>query len=111
KEDEEMLEELHQIVADITKDMEEFRFYLAAEKVYHYFWHTFADKIIEAAKPRLKGADSNDKAAAQYVLYEILTTALRLLHPFMPFITEEVWGNLPRRQAGLPRSEHSLLLV
>ena len=92
-----MLDELRQISVDITKDMDEFRFYLAAEKIYHYFWHTFADKIIETAKPRLHSEDTNDKKAAQWMLYTILTTSLTLLHPFMPFVTEEVWSNIPKK--------------
>lgn len=78
--------ELTALVADITADMENYRFYLAGEKLYHYFWHTFADKIIEAAKkdPALKAQ-----------LPTILITCLKLLHPFMPFITEEIWSFLP----------------
>jgi valyl-tRNA synthetase len=111
KEDEELLAELDQLTADVTKNMEEFKFYLAAEQLYHYFWHTFADKIIEAAKPRLTSSDMADKAAAEWVLYKILTTSLTLLHPFMPFITEEIWANLPDRQTSLPKSTNKLLII
>ena len=76
------LAELDALVRDITADMDNYRYYLAGEKLYHYFWHTFADKIIEAAKkqPELKP-----------LLPTILITCLKLLHPFMPFITEELW--------------------
>jgi valyl-tRNA synthetase len=104
KRDEEVLAELDNIVADVTKDTEEFRLYLAAEKLYHYFWHTFADIIIEESKPRLMGEDVADKAAAQWMLYTVLTTSLKLLHPFMPFITEEIWSNIPKH-------EDSILMV
>jgi len=95
KNDEASLAELSQIVNDVTDDLENFRLHLAGEKLYHYFWHTFADKIIEEAKPRLSGDDLKDKQSAQYTLLEILKTCLKLLHPFMPFITEEIWGMLP----------------
>ena len=88
--------------------IESFKFYAAAEKIYHYFWHTFCDKIIEEMKPRLhqdfggqarlKNDDLKDKQAAQYVLLEILTGSLKLLHPFMPFITEEIYQNLAIEQ-------------
>jgi valyl-tRNA synthetase len=74
--------------------MDDFKFYSASEKIYHYFWHTFADKIIEQAKPRLKSENSNERLAAQHVLLEILKTNIKLLHPFMPFITERIWQEL-----------------
>jgi valyl-tRNA synthetase len=93
--DEEILAELDETVKDVTKDIENYRLYLAAEKLYHYFWHTFADIIIEESKSRLQSDDEKDKQAAQWMLYTVLTTSLKLLHPFMPFITEEVWSNVP----------------
>lgn len=86
---------------EITEDMENFRLYLAAEKLYRYFWRTFADKIIEEAKPRLKSDDERDRRSAQFMLSEILSHSLKLLHPFMPFITEEIWHNLPKRDDNL----------
>jgi valyl-tRNA synthetase len=84
-------EELEKFVADITKDMDEYRFYMAGEKIYHYIWHTFADRIIEESKESLKNLDSNVSLSAQYTLRHILNTSLKILHPFMPFITEEIW--------------------
>jgi valyl-tRNA synthetase len=89
------LKELDDLTADITSDIEHFRLYLAAEKLYHYFWHTFADVIIEESKVRIAEGTPEDKRAAQYVLYTILTTTLTLLHPFMPFITEKIWSLMP----------------
>jgi valyl-tRNA synthetase len=74
--------------------MDDFKFHSAAEKLYHYFWHTFADKIIESAKLRLNGDNQKEKQAAQYVLMEVLKTNIKLLHPFMPFVTERVWQEL-----------------
>jgi len=93
--DKKRLKELEIFKKKITKFMDEFKFYKAAEDLYHYFWHTFADKIIESVKPRLKGNDKKDQQAAQYLLVEILRTNLKLLHPFMPFITEDIYQNLP----------------
>jgi valyl-tRNA synthetase len=94
-EDKTYQEELRKVAADVTLDLENFRFYLAAEKMYHYFWHTFADVVIEKCKSRLTSTDAKEKASAQRILLEILSTSLKLLHPFMPFITEEIWSLMP----------------
>ncbi len=105
--DKQYLEELNILIDDITKDMDNYRFYIAAEKIYHYFWHTFADKIIEDCKTRINEYDNESshepkqaryraKASAQYTLLTILKTTLKLLHPFMPFITEEIWSHLAK---------------
>ncbi|MDD5290474.1 MAG: valine--tRNA ligase, partial [Patescibacteria group bacterium] len=68
--DKKILKNLEKSAKDVTKDMENFRFYAAGEKIYHYFWHTFADKIIEGAKPRLKSENQKDRLNAQYLLLE-----------------------------------------
>jgi len=99
--DKKRLKELIKLKKDITNLIESFKFYAAAEKLYHYFWHTFADKIIESVKPRLKGNNSGDRQAAQYLLLEILKSNLKLLHPFMPFITEEIYQSLPVKNKNL----------
>jgi len=83
--------ELEALVREVTTDMEKYNYHLVAEKLYHYIWHTFADIIVEEAKPRLQGADEKEKASAQAMLRQVLTTILKLLHPFMPFVTEEIW--------------------
>lgn len=95
-EDTKRLEELDENIADITVDLENFRFYLAGEKIYHYFWHTFADVIIEESKEILQGDDEPKKKSKEWMLHEILTKSLKVLHPFMPFVTEEVWSMLPK---------------
>ncbi len=92
--DEQTLEGLKKIVLDVTQDIENYRLYLAAEKLYHYFWHTFADDTIEKAKPILRGSDEKAKYSAQWTLHTVLITCLKLLHPFAPFATEEVWQHL-----------------
>lgn len=94
-EDKALLDELEMTVKDVTQDMDNFRFYLAAEKIYHYIWHNFADKIIEESKANLASEDSAIRASSQRMLLELLVTSLKLLHPFMPFVTEEIWSKLP----------------
>ena len=77
--------------------MDEYKLYLAGEKIYQYTWSRFADVIIEESKTALNGSDEEAKKSAQYTLYEILKTSLKLLHPFMPFVTEEIWLSLPHK--------------
>ena len=97
--DKKRLKEIGQLKKEITELMESFKFYAAAEKLYHYFWHIFADKIIEETKARLRERENKEsRQAAQHLLLEILKTNLKLLHPFMPFITEEVWSKLPKNK-------------
>lgn len=105
--DKETLSQLEKIKEEITKEIEAYRFHSAAEKVYHYFWHTFADKIIESSKPRLEGEDLADRKSCQFTLLKILSDSLKLLHPFMPFITEEIWQYIPC----LDKKPKNLLLV
>lgn len=95
--DQKILDELEVVVKDVTVDIDNYRFYLASEKIYHYIWHTFADIIIEESKPAINGTDELVKKSRQYTLYQILTTCLKLLHPFMPFVTEEIWSDLPHK--------------
>lgn len=95
KRDEEILEELEAIIKDVTTDIEEYRLYLAGEKLYHYFWNTFADVIIEESKKRILSGDAADMHSCQWTLLKILSTTITMLHPFMPFVTEEVWSMLP----------------
>ena len=81
----ELVDEFDALAKDITDDMENYRFYIAAEKIYTYLWRRFADEIIEAAKKQPGHGET---------LYYILEHSLKLLHPFMPFITEEIWSEL-----------------
>jgi valyl-tRNA synthetase len=93
--DQEILAQLHAAVADVSSDIDKFSLHLAAEKIYHYIWHELADKILEEAKPVLNGTDALAKTARQAVLAECLVTSIKLLHPFMPFVTEAIWQELP----------------
>ena len=94
-EDKKSDEELKELIREITKEMDEYKFYIVAEKLYHYFWHTFADIIIERSKKKIQENKNTD--SARTILYTHLTTLLKVLHPFMPFITEEIWSMLPNK--------------
>ncbi len=89
----ELVEEFNTLAKDITIDMENYRFYLAAEKIYAYVWHRLADEIIEESKSEKPGEVKDEYKAT---LYYILENSLKLLHPFMPFITEEIWQELKK---------------
>jgi valyl-tRNA synthetase len=89
-------------VAEITDNMEKFEFALAAAKIYDLIWGTYCDWYIELAKPRLGGADEADKQTVRYMLVSALLDLLKLLHPYMPFITEEIYSYLPKA-ADAPR--------
>lgn len=93
--DKKILAELNTLVSDVTRDIEEYRFYMSAEKIYHYVWHTFADIIIEDSKAKIAGTDVSVKTSRQLTLLYILITCIKLLHPFMPFVTETIWEHLP----------------
>jgi len=101
KEDQDLVTELEQIAAEVTDDMSNYRLYLAGEKLYHYTWHRFADEILEKSKPLLQGDDKKHAASRVRTLYNMLVLQLKLLHPFMPFITEEIWSSLPEKDADL----------
>jgi valyl-tRNA synthetase len=91
------LAEFAELVKDVTADMENYRFYLAAEKLYHYTWHTFADIIIEASKLKMNPPAGGGEiaVATSNMLGFLFKEQLKLLHPFMPFITEKIWSLLP----------------
>lgn len=88
-----LVEELTAVGKDITNDLEQYRAYLAAEKLYHYAWHRLADEIIEESKAII-AADDAGSTSRKAALRSLLTTLLPLLHPFMPFVTEEIWQNM-----------------
>lgn len=87
--------ELDAVVQQVSLHLETFRLDLAADTVYHYLWDRFAAEMLEEFKPIFKKGLADDKAFHGALLYEILLTSLKLLHPFMPFVTEEIWSLLP----------------
>lgn len=103
EEDKQSNEELKKLMEEITKEMNEFRFSLVAEKLYHYFWHTFADVIIERSKNKIAVGEkqNTNTASARAILFTHLTTLLKALHPFMPFVTEEIWSMMPIKSKSL----------
>ena len=84
----EIMTKTRMLAQEVTEDMDDFKFYLAAEKLYHFIWHEYADKYIEESK------DKSDPKTF-FILHSSFVILLRLLHPFMPFVTEEIWGKLP----------------
>ncbi len=93
--DQEILRALQDTVTEITNDIEKYNLHLAAQKAYHYFWHELADKILEESKPVLSGTDSAARLTRQQVLVTCLTTSLKFLHPFVPYVTETIWQEMP----------------
>ena len=70
--------------------------------MYHYIWHQLADTVLEESKEILSGSDAGALRARQAVLATCLTTSLKLLHPFMPFVTEAIWQELPPQMRDAP---------
>lgn len=109
-----ILSRLSAVTSEITASLDKFELGLAANKIYEFTWNEYCDWYIELAKKRLYGEDQVAKETVQKVLVKVLKDILRLLHPFMPFITEEIWSNIPGTQTMLvrdqwPVSEKSLL--
>ncbi|HJA63401.1 MAG TPA: class I tRNA ligase family protein, partial [Candidatus Intestinimonas stercoravium] len=94
-EDKWILSKLNRVIPEVTENMDKFELGVAAQKVYDFIWDDYCDWYIELTKSRLQGDDPSAKENAQKVLCYVLTQILKLLHPFMPFITEEIWQALP----------------
>ena len=100
-EDKWILSKLNDVIKEVCDNMESFELGVAAGKIYDFIWDTFCDWYIELTKPRLNGDDRALNISAQKVLLYVLTEILKLLHPFMPFITEEIWQALPHEGEAL----------
>jgi valyl-tRNA synthetase len=97
-----ILSRLQQVVRDTVRHLDAYDFDQAAHVLYQFIWHEFCDWYLEFIKPELaRGADPGVRRHTQRVLVEVLGTILKLLHPFMPFITEEVWHKLPGAQGSI----------
>ncbi|HHY04150.1 MAG TPA: valine--tRNA ligase [Thermoanaerobacterales bacterium] len=92
-----ILQRLNDIIYEVTDSLEKFEIGIAAQKIYDFFWSEFCDWYIEMAKIDLYGENEDKKRSTQQVLWLVLDQALRLLHPFMPFITEEIWSYIPHK--------------
>lgn len=98
-EDKWMLSLINDGIKVITEHLGKFELSIAGQKIYDLIWNEYCDWYIELVKRRLYGNDEKDKLSARYVLQKSLKMLLKLLHPFMPFITEEIWGYLPKEEA------------
>ena len=96
-EDKWVLSKLNTLVKEVTENLDAYEIGVASAKVYDFLWDTYCDWYIELTKTRLQGEDEDSKIRAQQVLCYVLTETLKLLHPFMPFITEEIWQALPHQ--------------
>ena len=95
-----ILSRAHATLREVDRALERYRFDLAADALYHFVWHQFCDWYIEMVKPRF-GDGGQATSTAEAVLLEVLDLLLRTLHPFMPFLTEELWHKLPQEESFL----------
>ncbi len=100
-EDKWILSKLNDVVKEVCENMDSYELGVAAGKIYDFIWDSYCDWYIELTKPRLNGEDEESKIGAQKVLLYVLTEILKLAHPFMPFITEEIWQALPHEGEAL----------
>lgn len=104
----------HTLVASVTQQIESYQLGAAGSLVYAFLWDLYADWYIEVSKTRLYeglGGDDEEQAKmSRRVLVYILDTSLRLLHPYMPYVTEQLWHHLPRADAGAQQKAHSIML-
>lgn len=106
--DETNLAEIKALINTVDGHFSTYRIDLALDTVYHFTWDRFASEIIEESKEILNGPDADAKRSRQYILREGLIISLKLLHPFMPFVTEAIWQELPKHVRG---NEHEMLMV
>jgi valyl-tRNA synthetase len=103
---------LTEAVGQVRKAIDTYRFNDAASAVYQFLWHEYCDWYLEIAKRSLYQPESPEaKAVTQRTLVETLETTLRLLHPFMPFISEELWQRLPHARESIPGSARSIMIA
>ena len=96
-----VLSKLNTLTGEVRENLDKYELGIAAQKIYDFIWDTFCDWYIELAKSRLNGADAAAKEGAERVLLFTLTQILKLLHPFMPYITEEIYQALPHESEAL----------
>ena len=96
-----VLSKLNTLISEVTENMEKYELGVAVSKIYDYVWDTYCDWYIELTKARLYSEDADRKETAICVLVYVLDQMLRLLHPFMPFITEEIWQSIPHEGEAL----------
>ena len=97
-EDKWILKRLNNVIEEVTKNLEKYEIGLAASRIEDFIWEEYCDWYIEFAKLRLNGEDQKEKADVKKVLLYVLNKMIALLHPFMPFITEEIYSALPNKE-------------
>lgn len=105
-EDRWILSRLHDVVGETNRDLEKFNVHEASNALYHFFWHELCDWYIELAKADVTSSGSTRAVVAQKVAAYVLEISLRLLHPFIPFITEELWQKMPHEGATIMLSQY-----
>ena len=100
-----ILSKANTLVKDVTENMENYDLGIAVAKLYDFIWEEFCDWYIEMVKPRLYNDEDATKAAALYTLKNVLITALKLLHPYMPFITEEIFCSMQDEEESIMVSD------
>ena len=124
-EDKWIVSKYNTLVREVTENLDRFELGVAVSKLYDFIWDDLCDWYIELVKPRLFDKGSEDARDAQYVLTYVLSNTMKLLHPFMPFITEEIWQHLPHEGESIviakfpeydpalsfPEAEHDMQLV
>lgn len=109
-----IISKCHSLVADVTKEIENYQLGAAGSKIYEFLWDQYADWYIEISKTRLyegNGGTPEEAQSARKVLVYILDTSLRLLHPYMPYVTEHLWHHLPRASPSTDQASHALMLA
>ena len=96
-----VLSKLNTLISEVTENMEHYELGIAVQKIYDFIWDTYCDWYIELTKARLYSEEADRKQTALQVLVYVLDQTLRLLHPFMPYITEEIWQSLPHEGKAL----------
>jgi len=104
-EDQWILSRMNAVVGEVTENLEKFELGLAVQKTYDFIWSEFCDWYIELVKSRLYSENEEDKNVVRVVLIRVMKDMLKILHPFMPFITEEIWGKLPHSNERLIASQ------
>ncbi|MCQ2499891.1 MAG: valine--tRNA ligase [Lachnospiraceae bacterium] len=104
-EDKWILSKVNELARDMTSNMEKFELGIAVQKVFDFIWEEFCDWYIEMVKPRLYSEEEGTKAAALWTLKTVLSNALKMLHPFMPFVTEEIFCTLNPEQETIMTTE------
>lgn len=104
-EDKWIISKFNNVVKEVTENLDKFELGVALSKIYDFIWDDYCDWYIELVKPRLFDTENTTRDTAQYVLTHVLSETMKMLHPFMPFITEEIWQHLPHSGESIMVSE------